>query len=84
VHEADREQLASRPGHLRAVQRFRQTIIAAEMTGRSCHAIELIAQYVDVAIEHWQGFSGETATLEVDGRSFAEVSAERLGEGKKL
>ncbi|MGE3990875.1 site-specific DNA-methyltransferase [Pseudorhodoplanes sp.] len=58
------------------------TIIAAEMTGRSCHAIELMGQYVDVAIERWQSFTGETARLD-DGRSFPEVSAERLGEEKK-
>ena len=35
------------------------TIIAAEITGRSCHAIELMPQYVDVAVERWQAFTGE-------------------------
>lgn len=53
------------------------TIIAAEITGRSCHAIELLGQYVDVAVERWQAFTGEAAVLEADGRSFKEVSAER-------
>ena len=53
------------------------TIIAAEITGRSCHAIELMPQYVDVAVERWQAFTGGTAKLEADGRPFAEVSAER-------
>ena len=53
------------------------TIIAAEMTGRSCHAIELDPAYVDVAVKRWQEFTGETAVLEADGRSFAEVMAER-------
>jgi DNA modification methylase len=53
------------------------TIIAAEITGRSCQAIELLGQYVDVAVERWQAFTGETATLEVDGRSFLDVAAER-------
>jgi DNA modification methylase len=52
------------------------TIIAAEIAGRSCHAIELAPQYVDVAVERWQAFTGETAKLE-DGRSFAEVGTER-------
>ena len=47
------------------------------MTGRSCHAIELLPQYVDVAVERWQAFTGETAKLEADGRSFAAVAAER-------
>ena len=30
------------------------TIIAAEMTGRVCHAIELSPAYVDVAVRRWQ------------------------------
>ena len=33
------------------------TIIAAEMTGRSCHAIELNPLYVDVAVRRWQEFT---------------------------
>ena len=49
------------------------TIIAAEMTGRACHAIELNPAYVDVAVTRWQAFTGEDARLEGDGRSFAEV-----------
>ena len=53
------------------------TIIAAEITGRSCHAIELMPQYVDVAVTRWQAFTGDNARLEVDGRTFADVSAER-------
>ena len=35
------------------------TIIAAEMTGRACHAIEIDPPYVDVAVERWQAFTGE-------------------------
>jgi len=54
------------------------TIIAAEMTGRSCHAIEIDPTYVDVCIKRWQDFTGKAATLEGDGRTFDEVSAERL------
>ncbi len=56
------------------------TIIAAEMTGRACFAIELDPAYVDVAITRWQVFTGKTATLEKDGRSFSEVGGERRGE----
>ena len=52
------------------------TIIAAEMTGRACLAIELNPAYVDVAVQRWQAFTGEEATLEGDGRTFAEVAAE--------
>ncbi|CAB4122292.1 ParB/Sulfiredoxin [uncultured Caudovirales phage] len=53
------------------------TIIACEMTGRSCHAIELNPAYVDVAILRWQEFTGQIAVLEGDGRTFTEVLAER-------
>jgi DNA modification methylase len=53
------------------------TIIAAEMTGRACHAIELSPAYVDVAVKRWQAFTGQVATLEGDGRSFTEVEHER-------
>jgi hypothetical protein len=49
------------------------TIIAAEMTGRMCHAIELSPQYVDVAVKRWEAFTGKDATLEGDGRTFKEI-----------
>ena len=53
------------------------TIIACEMTGRACHAIEIEPAYVDVAILRWQTFTGLHAHLESDGRSFTEVMGER-------
>jgi DNA modification methylase len=53
------------------------TIIAAEISDRSCHAIELAPQYVDVAVERWQAFTGETARLESNGRTFATVGSDR-------
>ena len=37
------------------------TIIAAEMTGRACHALEIAPTYVDVAVERWQNFTGRKA-----------------------
>jgi len=46
------------------------TIIAAEMTGRCCHAIELHPAYVDVAMMRWQNFTGQTATLEATAEAF--------------
>jgi DNA modification methylase len=55
------------------------TIIAAEMTGRSCHAIELSPAYVDVAVKRWQDFTGQQATLEADGRAFDVMAASRNG-----
>jgi DNA modification methylase len=59
------------------------TIIAAEITGRACHAIELLPQYVDVAIERWQAFTGETARLEAANRTFAAVAAKRRPTAQK-
>jgi DNA modification methylase len=56
------------------------TIVAAEMTGRSCFAIEIDPAYVDVAVLRWQAFTGEDANLDQDGRSFAKLAAERVGE----
>jgi DNA modification methylase len=53
------------------------TIIAAEMTGRICHAIELSPAYVDVAVRRWQAFTGKTAALEASGRTYAEAADER-------
>lgn len=54
------------------------TIIAAEMMNRYCLAIELAPEYVDVAVKRWQDFSKGEATLEGDGRTFAEVARARL------
>jgi DNA modification methylase len=53
------------------------TIIAAEMTGRRCYAIELNPAYVDVAVRRWEDFAGRVATLEATGQTFREVSEER-------
>jgi DNA modification methylase len=44
------------------------TIIAAEMYGRACHAIELNALYVDVAVRRWEAFTGERAVLQAKRR----------------
>jgi DNA modification methylase len=54
------------------------TLIAAQMSGRVCHAVELDPAYVDVAVRRWGSFTGEAAVLESTGQRFAEVEAERL------
>ena len=54
------------------------TIIAAEMSGRCCHAIELSPAYVDVAVLRWQAFTGQEAQLDSSGRSFEQVQADRI------
>ena len=54
------------------------TLIAAETTGRVCLGMELEPRYVDVAVRRWQAFTGMTACLLGDGRSFDVIAAERL------
>lgn len=53
------------------------TIIAGEQSERRVYAVELHPQYVDIAVRRWQTFTGKTATLDGDGRTFAEIEAER-------
>jgi len=55
------------------------SLIAAETCGRISLSMELDPAYVDVAVTRWQAFTGESATLAGDGRSFAEIRAERDG-----
>ena len=53
------------------------TIIAGEKEGRHVYAMELHPPYVDIAVRRWQEWTGKNATLDGDGRTFAEVAAER-------
>jgi DNA modification methylase len=53
------------------------TLIAAEMTGRACHAIELNPIYVDVALRRWQAFTGQEAILAASGQTFTAVAQQR-------
>ena len=59
------------------------TIIAAEMTGRICHAVELNPAYVDIAVTRWQDFTGNAAVLESTGATFASVRGQRLTGGNR-
>lgn len=56
------------------------TIIAAQRTGRRGLGCEISPTYVDVIVRRWESFTGKAATLEGDGRTFAEISAERAPE----
>ena len=56
------------------------TIIAAEMEGRCCHAVELSPAYVDVAVARWQAFTGKVAVLAATGQTFDAAKADRTQE----
>lgn len=56
-------------------------LIAAEMHGRRARLMELDPKYCDVIVKRWQEFTGREATLEGDGRTFAEIAAERAANG---
>lgn len=56
------------------------TLIAAETSHRACYAMEIDPLYVDVAIRRWQAFTGQSAMLDKDGRSFDVIAEERMKE----
>ncbi len=56
------------------------TLIAAEMAGCCCHAIELSPAYVDVAVLRWQAFTGHSAMLEAGGKTFTAIAPARAVE----
>jgi DNA modification methylase len=53
------------------------TLIACEKLGRQARLVELEPRYCDVIVRRFEEFSGKQATLEADGRTFAEVGEER-------
>ncbi len=54
--------------------------MAGEANGRRVFAMEISPAYVDVAVERWQAETGRDAILDGDGRTFAQVRIERLGD----
>jgi DNA modification methylase len=52
------------------------TILAAERTGRRCHAIEIDGRYVDTAIRRWERLTKQEAK-DVHGNTFAQVKSDR-------
>ena len=46
------------------------SLIAAEMTGRTCIGLEISPAYVDVILRRWQDFTDRTAIHQASGQSF--------------
>ena len=62
------------------VARSGSQIMAGEANGRRVYAMEISPAHVDVAVDRWQAETGKDAVLDGDGRTFAEVRKERLGD----
>jgi DNA modification methylase len=54
------------------------TLIAAERTGRSGRLMELDPKYVDVIVQRWQDYTGNSAVLDGDERTFDDLKTQRL------
>lgn len=46
------------------------TLISAEINGRKSMLMEMAPKYCDVIVQRWQEFTGQTATLESNGKPF--------------
>lgn len=57
-------------------------IMAGEANGRRVFAMEISPAYIDVAVERWQADTGRNAILDGDGRTFAQIRTERLGDAQ--
>jgi len=53
------------------------TLIAAERTGRSARLMELDPRYVDVIVKRWQEYTGGTAVLDGEDRTFEDLQMAR-------
>jgi len=54
------------------------TLIAAEMTGRRCLAMEIDPAYCDVAVQRWQVLTGRRAVLDGHDQGFDDLAAARV------
>jgi len=57
------------------------TIVACEMTGRTCLALEIEPAYVDVTVKRWQTFTGRRAVRAETGEPFPEAADAMVGIG---
>lgn len=53
------------------------TLIACEKTSRNCFMMEISPNYIDVIIRRWQEFTGKSAVLEGEEKTFDEMKDNR-------
>lgn len=53
------------------------TIVAAEKTGRQAYSMEIDPEYVDVAVQRWERYTGKSAILDGTTSSFEEIAEQR-------
>ena len=53
------------------------TLIGCERRGRKARLLEIDPRYADVVVLRYQEYSGKSAVLDKDGRTFEEVARER-------
>jgi len=56
------------------------TLIACERRNRKSRLMEIDPRYGDCIVGRWQDYTGKKATLEGDGRTFDDITAERRKE----
>jgi len=56
------------------------TLIACERRGRRARLIEIDPRYADCIVRRFQEYSGKSAVLDGDGRTFEVIAGERKGE----
>jgi len=56
------------------------TLIACENLRRHARLMELDPGYADVIVRRWQNYTGQTASLEANDRSFDQIATERGSE----
>ena len=54
------------------------TLIACERHGRNARLMEIDSKYADVIVRRWQEYTGNSAVLQGDGRTFEDIARERL------
>ena len=60
------------------------TAIACERRNRQARLMEMDRGYTDVIVRRWQDFTGKTAILEGDGRTFDDVARARLATSSEV